>query len=154
MSTVSASQQQLPVTGIRLGATEVSGWTPRELEIETLEGKHDLLTMKVLVAEKDPARWRDSPISFSWGTRTSGIGVFNGYVAAVQKAQDNYSRRRNLAASGAISQEELSHAKDDLVSAQSALNNVQQQLASTVALVDDTLSFPNGVGLSPDGKRL
>jgi hypothetical protein len=88
VSTVSASQQQLPVSGIRLGVTEVSGWTPRELEIETLEGKHDLLTMKVLVAEKDPARWRDSPISFSWGTRTSGIGVFNGYVAAVQKAQD------------------------------------------------------------------
>lgn len=58
--------------------------------------------------------------------------------AAVQKAQDNYTRRRNLAASGAISQEELSHAKDDLVSAQSALNNVQQQLASSVALVDDT----------------
>lgn len=58
--------------------------------------------------------------------------------AAVQKAQDNYTRRRNLAASGAISQEELSHAKDDLVSAQSALSNVQQQLASSVALVDDT----------------
>ncbi|WNW14177.1 efflux RND transporter periplasmic adaptor subunit [Pseudomonas sp. DTU_2021_1001937_2_SI_NGA_ILE_001] len=59
--------------------------------------------------------------------------------AALQKAQDNYNRRRNLAASGAISQEELSHAKDDLVSAQSALNNVQQQLASSVALVDDTV---------------
>jgi membrane fusion protein (multidrug efflux system) len=56
----------------------------------------------------------------------------------VQKAQDNYSRRRNLAASGAISQEELSHAKDDLTSAQSALTHIQQQLASNVALVDDT----------------
>ncbi len=88
MSTVSASQQQLPVSGIRLGATEVSGWTPRELEIETADGKHDILTMKVLVAEKDPARWRDSPISFTWGSRTTGLGTFNGYVAAVQKAQD------------------------------------------------------------------
>lgn len=58
--------------------------------------------------------------------------------AEVQKAQDNYNRRRNLAASGAISQEELSHAKDDLTSAQSALIHVQQQLASSVALVDDT----------------
>jgi membrane fusion protein (multidrug efflux system) len=58
--------------------------------------------------------------------------------AEVQKAQDNYSRRRNLAASGAISQEELSHAKDDLTSAQSALTHIQQQLASNVALVDDT----------------
>lgn len=59
--------------------------------------------------------------------------------AAVQTAQDNYSRRRSLAAGGAISQEELSHARDDLTSAQSALNNIQQQLSTSVALVDDTV---------------
>ncbi|MBF0792996.1 biotin/lipoyl-binding protein, partial [Escherichia coli] len=41
---------------------------------------------------------------------------------AVQTAQDNYNRRRSLAAGGAISQEELSHARDSLTSAQSALN--------------------------------
>ncbi|MEQ7921489.1 HlyD family efflux transporter periplasmic adaptor subunit [Xanthomonas sp. WHRI 1810A] len=58
--------------------------------------------------------------------------------AEVQKAQDNFNRRRNLAAGGAISQEELSHAKDDLTSAQNALNNLQQQLATSNALVDDT----------------
>ncbi|HEY0288612.1 MAG TPA: HlyD family efflux transporter periplasmic adaptor subunit [Pseudomonas sp.] len=58
--------------------------------------------------------------------------------AEVQKAQDNYNRRRNLAAGGAISQEELSHAKDDLTSAQNALANIQQQLATSTALVDDT----------------
>lgn len=58
--------------------------------------------------------------------------------AEVKKAQDNYNRRKSLAAGGAISQEELSHAHDDLISAQSALSNVQQQLASSVALVDDT----------------
>ncbi|TDV63371.1 efflux RND transporter periplasmic adaptor subunit [Pseudomonas sp. LP_7_YM] len=58
--------------------------------------------------------------------------------AEVQRAQDNYNRRRNLAAGGAISQEELSHAKDDLTSAQSALANVQQQLVTSTALVDDT----------------
>ena len=58
--------------------------------------------------------------------------------AEVQKAQDNYNRRRNLAAGGAISQEELSHAKDDLTSAQNALNNIQQQLVTSSALVDDT----------------
>lgn len=59
--------------------------------------------------------------------------------AEVQKNQDNYSRRRNLAAGGAISQEELSHAKDDLTSAQNALNNIQQQLVGSQALVDDTI---------------
>ena len=63
----------------------------------------------------------------------------NARRADVQKAQDNFSRRRSLAAGGAISQEELSHARDDLSSAQSALNNALQQLASTSALVDDTV---------------
>ena len=56
----------------------------------------------------------------------------------VQKAQDNYSRRKSLAAGGAISQEELSHARDDLASAQSALRNAEQQLNTTTALVDNT----------------
>ena len=48
--------------------------------------------------------------------------------AELQKAQENYNRRKTLAAGGAISQEELSHARDDLASAQSALSNAQQQL--------------------------
>jgi membrane fusion protein, multidrug efflux system len=59
--------------------------------------------------------------------------------AEVQKAQDNFNRRKNLAAGGAISQEELSHARDDLTTAQNALNNVQQQLQTSSALVDDTI---------------
>ncbi|KAF0865757.1 efflux RND transporter periplasmic adaptor subunit [Pseudomonas sp. LD120] len=59
--------------------------------------------------------------------------------AEVQKAQENYNRRKNLAASGAISQEELSHARDDLTSARNALANAQQQLNTTNALVDDTV---------------
>lgn len=58
--------------------------------------------------------------------------------ALVQKAQDNYSRRKTLSAGGAISQEELSHARDDLASAQSALRNAEQQLNTTTALVDNT----------------
>ncbi len=59
--------------------------------------------------------------------------------AEVQKAQDNFNRRKNLAAGGAISQEELSHARDDLTTAQNALNNIQQQLQTSSALVDDTV---------------
>ncbi|RZA04425.1 MAG: biotin/lipoyl-binding protein, partial [Proteobacteria bacterium] len=58
--------------------------------------------------------------------------------AEVQRAQDNYGRRKSLASDGAISQEELSHAHDDLISAQSALSNTQQQLATSTALVDAT----------------
>ncbi|MGF0241400.1 efflux RND transporter periplasmic adaptor subunit [Rhodococcus sp. IEGM1300] len=63
----------------------------------------------------------------------------NSQQAEVQKAQDNFNRRKNLAAGGAISQEELSHARDDLTSAQNALTNAKQQLKTTSALVDDTV---------------
>ncbi len=57
----------------------------------------------------------------------------------VQKNQDNYNRRKSLAAGGAISQEELSHARDDLSSAQSALRNAEQKLDTTSALVVQAL---------------
>jgi len=40
----------------------------------------------------------------------------NAQKADVQTAQDNYNRRKTLAHGGAISQEELSHARDDLTS--------------------------------------
>ncbi|CAN1602541.1 HlyD family secretion protein [Pseudomonas mediterranea] len=63
----------------------------------------------------------------------------NAQEAEVKKAQENYNRRRNLAAGGAISQEELSHARDDLTSAQNALANARQQLKTSSALVDDTV---------------
>ncbi|WP_223453916.1 MULTISPECIES: efflux RND transporter periplasmic adaptor subunit [unclassified Pseudomonas] len=63
----------------------------------------------------------------------------NAQKAEVQKAQDNFNRRKNLAAGGAISQEELSHARDDLTSAQNALANAEQKLKTTSALVDDTV---------------
>jgi membrane fusion protein, multidrug efflux system len=58
---------------------------------------------------------------------------------AVAKAQADYNRRRDLAKSGAISAEELSHAQDALTSAQSALTTSQQQLQTNKVLVDDTV---------------
>ncbi|WP_243040496.1 HlyD family efflux transporter periplasmic adaptor subunit [Dyella sedimenti] len=58
---------------------------------------------------------------------------------AVDKAQADYNRRRDLAKSGAISAEELSHALDALTSAQSALTTAQQQLQTNKVLVDDTV---------------
>ena len=63
----------------------------------------------------------------------------NAQKVAVQKAQDNFNRRKNLAAGGAISLEELSHARDDLTSAQTALANAEQQFKTSSALVDDTV---------------
>ncbi|MGX5219186.1 HlyD family secretion protein [Pseudomonas segetis] len=73
-------------------------------------------------------------------------------LTAVQKAKKDYQRRQSLAAGGAISREELSHARDALTSAQSALNNAQQQLNSTRALVDDTViaSHPDVLAAAAD----
>ena len=58
---------------------------------------------------------------------------------AVDKAQADYNRRRDLAKSGAISAEELSHAMDALTTAQSALTTAQQQFQTNKVLVDDTV---------------
>ena len=58
---------------------------------------------------------------------------------AVQKAQADFNRRRDLAKSGAISAEELAHARDELTAAQSALTAATQQYQTSKVLVDDTV---------------
>ncbi len=58
---------------------------------------------------------------------------------AVDKARADYNRRRDLAKSGAISAEELSHAQDTLTAAESALIASQQQYETSKVLVDDTV---------------
>ncbi|MBP1474877.1 efflux RND transporter periplasmic adaptor subunit [Frateuria sp. MAH-13] len=58
---------------------------------------------------------------------------------AVAKAQADYNRRRDLAKSGAISAEELAHARDELTAAQSALTAATQQYQTSKVLVDDTV---------------
>ena len=58
---------------------------------------------------------------------------------ALEKAQADYNRRRDLAKTGAISAEELAHARDALTAAQSALATSQQQLQTNKVLVDDTV---------------
>ncbi|MEJ5863226.1 HlyD family efflux transporter periplasmic adaptor subunit [Pseudomonas farsensis] len=59
--------------------------------------------------------------------------------AELQKAQQDYSRRKLLADSGAIAKEEVSHARDDLSVAQAAVASARQQLNTSTALVDDTV---------------
>ena len=58
--------------------------------------------------------------------------------AVVAQAKADYLRRKGLAASGAISAEELAHARDALTTAESALAAAQAQLATSDALVSDT----------------
>lgn len=58
---------------------------------------------------------------------------------AVDKARADFERRRDLARSGAISAEELAHARDELTAAQSALTAATQQYQTSKVLVDDTV---------------
>jgi membrane fusion protein (multidrug efflux system) len=57
---------------------------------------------------------------------------------AVQKAREDVSRRSGLVASGAVSSEELAHARNELTAAEAALSSSRGQLARNRALVDST----------------
>jgi len=65
--------------------------------------------------------------------------------ADLGRAQADFDRRKNLAASGAVSGEELGHARDELKAAQDGLVAAQKNLAASVALVGQT-----GVADNPD----
>jgi membrane fusion protein (multidrug efflux system) len=73
----------------------------------------------------------------------SNVDSYKAQVASrkveLERARSDYKRRQDLARGGAISQEELSHARDTLNAAQSALTSAEQQLSTSRALVDDTV---------------
>ncbi len=58
--------------------------------------------------------------------------------ADLSRAQDDLRRRLAVAQTGAVSQEEISHARDAVKAAQAALDGAQQQLASNRALTSNT----------------
>ncbi|WP_175952950.1 HlyD family efflux transporter periplasmic adaptor subunit [Burkholderia sp. BCC0405] len=63
----------------------------------------------------------------------------------LSKAEDDLRRRQAVAQTGAVSQEEISHARDAVKAAQASLDAAQQQLASNRALTANTTiaSHPN-----------
>lgn len=64
---------------------------------------------------------------------------------ALQRARADFERRRGLAATGAISAEELAHARDSLAAAEAAVSASREQVERSRALVDDT-----GLATQPD----
>ncbi|WP_322101987.1 EmrA/EmrK family multidrug efflux transporter periplasmic adaptor subunit [Paraburkholderia sp. J41] len=58
--------------------------------------------------------------------------------ADLSRAQDDLRRRVQVAQTGAVSQEEISHARDTVRSAEAALDAAQQQLAANRALTANT----------------
>ncbi|MDR5750908.1 MULTISPECIES: efflux RND transporter periplasmic adaptor subunit [unclassified Caballeronia] len=63
----------------------------------------------------------------------------------LSRAQDDLRRRMTVAQTGAVSQEEISHARDAVRGAQAALDAAQQELASNRSLTSNTTiaSHPN-----------
>ncbi|WP_028227178.1 EmrA/EmrK family multidrug efflux transporter periplasmic adaptor subunit [Paraburkholderia ferrariae] len=58
--------------------------------------------------------------------------------ADLSRAQDDLRRRMEVASTGAVSQEEISHARDTVKSSEAALAAAQQQLAANRALTANT----------------
>jgi membrane fusion protein (multidrug efflux system) len=63
----------------------------------------------------------------------------------LERARADYARRESLAGTGAISAEELAHARDQLAAAEAAVDVSSQKVASDSALVDNA-----GVASQPD----
>jgi membrane fusion protein (multidrug efflux system) len=80
-----------------------------------------------------------------FATRDQLQAVVDQRRADFARAQADLNRRRNLAASGAVSGEELAHAQDTLKAARDALVAAQKNLAASSALVGRT-----GVADNPD----
>lgn len=63
----------------------------------------------------------------------------NARQVALDRVRADFARRKNLAASGAISSEELAHARDELATAEAALSGSREKFETNRALVDDTV---------------
>jgi len=69
---------------------------------------------------------------------TSAQGEIRAREAAVAKLRADVARRSGLVATGAVSAEELSHAREDLAAAEAALASARGNLSRNTALVDAT----------------
>jgi membrane fusion protein, multidrug efflux system len=80
-----------------------------------------------------------------FANRDQGRAVVMQRRADLDRALADFSRRKNLAASGAVSGEELGHARDAVNAARDALTAAENSLAASLALVGHT-----GVADNPD----
>jgi membrane fusion protein, multidrug efflux system len=80
-----------------------------------------------------------------FANRDQLMAVVSQRSADLARAQSDFDRRKNLAASGAVSGEELGHAQDALNAARDGLTAAQKNLAAGIALVGHT-----GVADNPD----
>ncbi|MGA6179786.1 multidrug efflux MFS transporter periplasmic adaptor subunit EmrA [Stenotrophomonas sp. NPDC077421] len=63
----------------------------------------------------------------------------NARQVTLNRVREDFNRRRNLAATGAISNEELAHARTELAAAEAAVAGSRETFERSSALVDDTV---------------
>jgi membrane fusion protein (multidrug efflux system) len=63
----------------------------------------------------------------------------NARQVTLNRVREDFNRRRNLAATGAISNEELAHARTELAAAEAAVAGSRETFERSNALVDDTV---------------
>jgi membrane fusion protein (multidrug efflux system) len=80
-----------------------------------------------------------------FANRDQLLAVVGERRADLARAQADFNRRKDLTVSGAVSAEELGHARDALNAARDTLNAAQKNLAASLALVGRT-----GVADNPD----
>jgi membrane fusion protein (multidrug efflux system) len=80
-----------------------------------------------------------------YANRAQGTAVVSQRRTDLDRALADFNRRKNLAASGAVSAEELGHARDAVNAARDALTAAQKSRAASAALVGRT-----GVADNPD----
>jgi membrane fusion protein (multidrug efflux system) len=73
-----------------------------------------------------------------FANRDQLLAVVGERRADLARAQADFNRRKDLTVSGAVSAEELGHARDALNAARDALNAAQKNLAASLALVGRT----------------
>ncbi|MGE8240583.1 MAG: multidrug efflux MFS transporter periplasmic adaptor subunit EmrA, partial [Stenotrophomonas indicatrix] len=63
----------------------------------------------------------------------------NARQVTLKRVRDDFARRKDLATTGAISNEELAHARDELAAAEAAVAGSRETVERNRALVDDTV---------------
>jgi len=69
----------------------------------------------------------------------AGQAELNARQVSLKRVREDYARRKDLAATGAISNEELAHARDELAAAEAAVAGSRETVERSRALVDDTV---------------
>jgi len=125
---------QVSGTVVAIGADETDRVQAGQ-ELVKLDGTDERLALTA--AEQQLAR-TVRQVRTVFANRGQGTAVVGQRRADLERALADFNRRKDLAASGAVSAEELGHARDAVNAARDGLTAAQKTLAASAALVGRT----------------